>query len=249
MAKETLHWDRPFHTVRSGSFENGDIVWFPEGGLNASYNCVDRWAYKHPDKVRGPAPPPSPHSPSPIISLPLPRAISPRACALRPHSLRNAFSAQYMRWHWPINARLPCLRDNPGRRRVARRCKGHACYLSRSPAFPAAVGSRVARLPRQARSHARQIARMRHRRPGENASSCPRARFPDKAIRSRSPSLPRDASRRPPCGLVPSTLTDLGVHRRRSSTRPTSPTRAPTSPTPSSCARCAPSRTCSSRGA
>ena len=51
IARETLHWDRPFHTVRSGSFENGDIVWFPEGGLNASYNCVDRWAFKHPDKV------------------------------------------------------------------------------------------------------------------------------------------------------------------------------------------------------
>ena len=29
----------------------GDIVWFPEGGLNASYNCVDRWAFKHPNKV------------------------------------------------------------------------------------------------------------------------------------------------------------------------------------------------------
>lgn len=51
MARETLHWDRPFHTVRAGGFETGDIVWFPEGGLNASYNCVDRWAYKHPDKV------------------------------------------------------------------------------------------------------------------------------------------------------------------------------------------------------
>jgi acyl-coenzyme A synthetase/AMP-(fatty) acid ligase len=31
---------------------NGDITWFPEGALNASYNCVDRWALKHPDKVR-----------------------------------------------------------------------------------------------------------------------------------------------------------------------------------------------------
>ncbi|KAJ8462925.1 hypothetical protein ONZ45_g17763 [Pleurotus djamor] len=51
MAKETLHWDRPFQTVRSGGFETGDIVWFPEGGLNASYNCVDRWAFKHPDKT------------------------------------------------------------------------------------------------------------------------------------------------------------------------------------------------------
>jgi acetyl-CoA synthetase len=50
-ARETLHWDRPFHTVHSGSFKNGDIVWFPEGGLNASYNCVDRWAYKHPEKT------------------------------------------------------------------------------------------------------------------------------------------------------------------------------------------------------
>ncbi|KAF8868151.1 hypothetical protein BD779DRAFT_1384880, partial [Infundibulicybe gibba] len=51
IARETLHWDRPFHTVRSGGFETGDIAWFPEGGLNASYNCVDRWAFKHPDKT------------------------------------------------------------------------------------------------------------------------------------------------------------------------------------------------------
>jgi len=51
MARETLHWDRPFHTVRAGGFETGDIVWFPDGGLNASYNCVDRWAFKHPNKT------------------------------------------------------------------------------------------------------------------------------------------------------------------------------------------------------
>jgi acetyl-CoA synthetase len=51
MAHNMLHWDRPFHTVRAGGFETGDIVWFPEGGLNASYNCVDRWAFKHPNKV------------------------------------------------------------------------------------------------------------------------------------------------------------------------------------------------------
>ena len=51
VAKETLHWDRPFETVRAGSFETGDIVWFPEGGLNVSYNCIDRWAFKHPNKV------------------------------------------------------------------------------------------------------------------------------------------------------------------------------------------------------
>ena len=51
VARETLYWDRPFETVRAGGFETGDIVWFPEGGLNASYNCVDRWAYKYPNKV------------------------------------------------------------------------------------------------------------------------------------------------------------------------------------------------------
>jgi acetyl-CoA synthetase len=50
-AHELLHWDRPFKTVRSGGFETGDIVWFPEGALNASYNCVDRWAFKHPNKT------------------------------------------------------------------------------------------------------------------------------------------------------------------------------------------------------
>jgi hypothetical protein len=51
MARQTLHWDRPFHTVRAGGFQTGDIAWFPEGALNASYNCVDRWAYKNPNKV------------------------------------------------------------------------------------------------------------------------------------------------------------------------------------------------------
>ncbi|KAF9045038.1 hypothetical protein BJ165DRAFT_1474885 [Panaeolus papilionaceus] len=50
-AHAMLHWDRPFKTVRAGGFETGDIVWFPEGGLNASYNCVDRWAFRHPDKT------------------------------------------------------------------------------------------------------------------------------------------------------------------------------------------------------
>lgn len=52
MAKEHIYWHRPYSTVMAGSFEAGDVQWFPEGGLNVSYNCVDRWAYKHPNKVR-----------------------------------------------------------------------------------------------------------------------------------------------------------------------------------------------------
>lgn len=46
----------PFKTVRNGGFEHGNVAWFPEGQLNASYNCVDRWAFKHPDKVSFPPP-------------------------------------------------------------------------------------------------------------------------------------------------------------------------------------------------
>ncbi|KAL5639920.1 hypothetical protein ACGC1H_006475 [Rhizoctonia solani] len=49
-AKDLLYWHRPFETVRVGSFEHGDIAWFPEGGINASYNCLDRWAFKNPNK-------------------------------------------------------------------------------------------------------------------------------------------------------------------------------------------------------
>lgn len=52
-AKEYLHWDRPFQTTMSGDFINGNIAWFLEGELNASYNCVDRHALITPDKVRG----------------------------------------------------------------------------------------------------------------------------------------------------------------------------------------------------
>lgn len=36
--------------MHAGSFENGDNAWFVEGKLNASYNCVDRHAFKDPNK-------------------------------------------------------------------------------------------------------------------------------------------------------------------------------------------------------
>jgi len=50
-AEDNLYWHRPFTTVRAGGFENGDTQWFPEGGLNVSYNCLDRHAYANPDKT------------------------------------------------------------------------------------------------------------------------------------------------------------------------------------------------------
>lgn len=50
-ARELLSWQKDFETVRSGSLENGDVAWFLEGQLNASYNCVDRHAIKDPNRV------------------------------------------------------------------------------------------------------------------------------------------------------------------------------------------------------
>lgn len=50
MARDLLIWERDFQTVHSGTFENGDNAWFLEGRLNACYNCVDRHAFKNPDK-------------------------------------------------------------------------------------------------------------------------------------------------------------------------------------------------------
>ena len=51
MAREHLTWERDFQTVHSGSLVNGDNAWFLEGRLNASYNCVDRHAFKDPDRI------------------------------------------------------------------------------------------------------------------------------------------------------------------------------------------------------
>ncbi|RCI16566.1 hypothetical protein L249_2435 [Ophiocordyceps polyrhachis-furcata BCC 54312] len=50
-ARELLTWYRDFQTVHSGSFAHGDNKWFVEGELNASYNCIDRHAFKDADRV------------------------------------------------------------------------------------------------------------------------------------------------------------------------------------------------------
>lgn len=50
-ARELLSWYRDFDTVSSGTLTDGDVKWFPEGQLNASYNLVDRHAFKDPDRV------------------------------------------------------------------------------------------------------------------------------------------------------------------------------------------------------
>ncbi|KAJ7483777.1 hypothetical protein B0H11DRAFT_2020488 [Mycena galericulata] len=48
-ARSLLTWIHPPTVVRSGSFATGDIAWFPDGTLNAAYNCVDRHAFRAPD--------------------------------------------------------------------------------------------------------------------------------------------------------------------------------------------------------
>jgi len=51
LANSWIDWFRPHDEVMSGSFEVGDVTWFKNGKLNVSFNCVDRWAKQHPDKV------------------------------------------------------------------------------------------------------------------------------------------------------------------------------------------------------
>lgn len=51
MARDLITWTRDFETVHIGSLENGDNAWFVEGQLNACYNCVDRHAFKDPNRV------------------------------------------------------------------------------------------------------------------------------------------------------------------------------------------------------
>lgn len=50
LARELLHWDIPFRTVKHGGFETGDVSWFLEGRLNACYNAVDRHAFAEPNR-------------------------------------------------------------------------------------------------------------------------------------------------------------------------------------------------------
>ncbi len=56
LAKEHLDWFRPFDKARwpnePQGFKDNDVPsWFVNGQLNASYNAVDRHAFKNPDKV------------------------------------------------------------------------------------------------------------------------------------------------------------------------------------------------------
>ena len=50
-ANRMISWFVPFKTVQYGSFERGNIAWFIEGQLNASYNLVDRWAFERPNET------------------------------------------------------------------------------------------------------------------------------------------------------------------------------------------------------
>ncbi|ORZ40372.1 hypothetical protein BCR44DRAFT_1173422 [Catenaria anguillulae PL171] len=54
-ARDILTWSTPFSSILSGSFHHNntdiDPIWFPEGKLNATYNCIDRHALVNPDKL------------------------------------------------------------------------------------------------------------------------------------------------------------------------------------------------------
>lgn len=63
-AEKFLTWAAKWESVKTGSFETNDVVWYKGGKLNACYNCVDRhlkdrknqiaiiWEGDHPDRIR-----------------------------------------------------------------------------------------------------------------------------------------------------------------------------------------------------
>jgi len=51
LATRLLDWFVPYREVTSGSFEEGDIAWFTDGKLNATFNCLDRHVRNTPDKI------------------------------------------------------------------------------------------------------------------------------------------------------------------------------------------------------
>nr|XP_006638907.1 PREDICTED: acetyl-coenzyme A synthetase 2-like, mitochondrial [Lepisosteus oculatus] len=51
VAKEKLHWSKPFSRVSDCDITQGRISWFLEGQLNVSVNCLDPHAQTSPDRV------------------------------------------------------------------------------------------------------------------------------------------------------------------------------------------------------
>ncbi|KAG9021760.1 acetyl-CoA synthetase [Tulasnella sp. JGI-2019a] len=111
-AREHLHWDRPFQTVRAGSFETGDIVWFPEGGLNASYNAVDRHAFKNPNKTAIIYEADEPGEGCEITYAQLLREVSQLANVLKKHGVKKGDTVSiYLPMTWQAAAAfLACAR-------------------------------------------------------------------------------------------------------------------------------------------
>ncbi|XP_007952372.1 acetyl-coenzyme A synthetase 2-like, mitochondrial [Orycteropus afer afer] len=51
LARDTLVWDTPYHTVWDCDFSRGKIGWFLGGQLNVSVNCLDKHVQKSPENV------------------------------------------------------------------------------------------------------------------------------------------------------------------------------------------------------
>ncbi|XP_021556418.1 acetyl-coenzyme A synthetase 2-like, mitochondrial isoform X2 [Neomonachus schauinslandi] len=51
LARDTLVWDTPYHTVWDCDFSSGKIGWFLGGQLNVSVNCLDQHVQKSPESV------------------------------------------------------------------------------------------------------------------------------------------------------------------------------------------------------
>ena len=50
-ANQYLTWYKPWNSVLTGNFKQGNIRWFDGGKLNVCYNCIDRHLEQHGDKT------------------------------------------------------------------------------------------------------------------------------------------------------------------------------------------------------
>ncbi|KAF6087257.1 acyl-CoA synthetase short chain family member 1 [Phyllostomus discolor] len=51
LARDSLVWDTPYHTVWDCDFSSGKIGWFLGGQLNVSVNCLDQHVRKSPESI------------------------------------------------------------------------------------------------------------------------------------------------------------------------------------------------------
>ncbi|KAG2414930.1 acetyl-coenzyme A synthetase [Aspergillus terreus] len=111
-ARSLLAFDKDFQTTYTGCMEQGKNAWFPDGLLNACYNCVDRHALRHPNKPAIIYEADEPNNSGTVTYGDLLRDVSQLAWVLRQHGLQKGDTVTIYMPNCPqvIVAMLACAR-------------------------------------------------------------------------------------------------------------------------------------------